>query len=558
MEQARRGLLRRLRTAAERAGEQEVELDVIDEVLELLDREADSLEAAGLLVRRMRLRLVTGREFHHLDDVEEAVRLAGARPDSVEYALATAGLADVEIWRQLPSGPARALRAVELARASGSAAALSYALVAKVMAWRLGPAGASYEGDPYQDGLEAQQAAAVAGDHFAFTHAATWTANVRDGLISREWVELCRRSREQLAALGSPHVYIAWMAVGEAEGLLFLGEWQQSQRLLRLVLGSRPGVGNDTGSRLIAARLAAWQGRLAEAEGRLARAEELFAERSDHLSFGFDALRAELALTRGDPAQVLEIALAGLERQAMFVERLLPTAARAVADRAQALRDRGESDEPALLQLLQLLHEHPMVPLDSNPGPSDVAVAHAMQALYLAEVCRGRREPTALTVWGEAAEACAAAGLAWDEAYARYRAAEVGLSARADRAVGRSHLRRAYAMATALQAVPLLGTIEALAQATAVPLDDVPETTPDDEPVAGLTPREAQVLHQLVAGCSYREIAQALFISEKTVSVHISNLLRKTATTNRTELAQRYQRLAAQTRHVPTDEAHDR
>jgi DNA-binding NarL/FixJ family response regulator len=40
-----------------------------------------------------------------------------------------------------------------------------------------------------------------------------------------------------------------------------------------------------------------------------------------------------------------------------------------------------------------------------------------------------------------------------------------------------------------------------------------------------------------VAGRSYQEIAQSLFISEKTVSVHVSNLLRKTGTTSRVEVA---------------------
>jgi DNA-binding NarL/FixJ family response regulator len=41
-----------------------------------------------------------------------------------------------------------------------------------------------------------------------------------------------------------------------------------------------------------------------------------------------------------------------------------------------------------------------------------------------------------------------------------------------------------------------------------------------------------------VAGRTYREIARALVLSEKTVSAHISNMLRKTGTASRTELAQ--------------------
>jgi tetratricopeptide (TPR) repeat protein len=467
-------LLRRLRAAAERTGEQEVELDAVDELVGLLDPSTHPLETAALLVRRMRLRMMTGREFASLEDVGTAVRLAGVQPDSGEYALSMAGLACAEIWHQVPSGAARAARAVELARVSGSAAALSYALTAKVMAWRLGSPEAPYDGDPFADGLEAQAAAVAATDHYALTHASIWTANVRDGMISRTWIELSRGSRKQLTALGAPHAYVAWLATAEAEGLLFLGEWQACERLLRLVLGSRPGTGNDTGSRLVAARLAAWQGRLSEAEGHLARAEELFAEHSGYLTFGFDALRADLATARGDAEQAFEVALSGLDQNAIFVERLLPAAARAAADQAQALRDQGDDDEPALQRLQGLQREHPTVPMDSNPGPSDRAVAQAMQALYVAEVSRGLREPTALTAWSDAVDACAQAGLAWDEAYARYRVAEVGLRTRNHREVATVQLRRAHALATALGAVPVLDAVQTLAQRAAVSLDSEP------------------------------------------------------------------------------------
>ena len=50
-----------------------------------------------------------------------------------------------------------------------------------------------------------------------------------------------------------------------------------------------------------------------------------------------------------------------------------------------------------------------------------------------------------------------------------------------------------------------------------------------------LTPREREVLGHLVAGRTYAEIATALFISEKTVSTHVSNLLRKTGTSSSRE-----------------------
>jgi DNA-binding CsgD family transcriptional regulator len=60
----------------------------------------------------------------------------------------------------------------------------------------------------------------------------------------------------------------------------------------------------------------------------------------------------------------------------------------------------------------------------------------------------------------------------------------------------------------------------------------------------GLTTREHEILGYLVAGSTYAEIANILVISEKTVSSHVSNLLRKTHTSSRVELAQLAHRVA--------------
>jgi DNA-binding NarL/FixJ family response regulator len=51
----------------------------------------------------------------------------------------------------------------------------------------------------------------------------------------------------------------------------------------------------------------------------------------------------------------------------------------------------------------------------------------------------------------------------------------------------------------------------------------------------GLTAREREILQYLVAGSTYAEIASTLVISEKTVSSHVSNLLRKTQTSSRVD-----------------------
>jgi len=53
----------------------------------------------------------------------------------------------------------------------------------------------------------------------------------------------------------------------------------------------------------------------------------------------------------------------------------------------------------------------------------------------------------------------------------------------------------------------------------------------------GLTPREQEVLRHLMEGRTNRQIARALFISEKTASVHVSNIMSKLGAANRSEAA---------------------
>ena len=52
-----------------------------------------------------------------------------------------------------------------------------------------------------------------------------------------------------------------------------------------------------------------------------------------------------------------------------------------------------------------------------------------------------------------------------------------------------------------------------------------------------LTSREREILRHLVAGRTYREIGEALFISPKTVSTHVSHLLVKTGARSSAEVA---------------------
>ena len=58
-----------------------------------------------------------------------------------------------------------------------------------------------------------------------------------------------------------------------------------------------------------------------------------------------------------------------------------------------------------------------------------------------------------------------------------------------------------------------------------------------------MTPRELEVLRRLVAGRSNRQIAEELFISGKTASVHVTNILTKLGVHSRLEAAARAREL---------------
>jgi DNA-binding CsgD family transcriptional regulator/tetratricopeptide (TPR) repeat protein len=114
------------------------------------------------------------------------------------------------------------------------------------------------------------------------------------------------------------------------------------------------------------------------------------------------------------------------------------------------------------------------------------------------------------------------------EALARWRLGEALLTA-GDR-TGGDELIRAHALATEMAAAPLSAAVEAACRRFKITLPGRRRIGTDL-----LTPRERSVLERVARGLTNRAVGAELFISEKTVSVHLTRVMAKLGATSRTE-----------------------
>jgi ATP/maltotriose-dependent transcriptional regulator MalT len=131
----------------------------------------------------------------------------------------------------------------------------------------------------------------------------------------------------------------------------------------------------------------------------------------------------------------------------------------------------------------------------------------------------GRYDPAA---WQAAVEAFSY-GHVYEMARCQWRLAEALLGA-GDRGQAIVAARAAHQTAARLGAGPLQAALAVLARRGRL---DLGAGVPAERTLAGLTPRELEVLQLLVEGHSNRQIAERLFISGKTAAVHVTNLLAK-------------------------------
>lgn len=218
----------------------------------------------------------------------------------------------------------------------------------------------------------------------------------------------------------------------------------------------------------------------------------------------------------------------------------------AAARAAGARTDDGPEGRDALIELgiVQL-----------GRAPVGDPRAAALAGLCRAELARYRGSDDPET-WASVAERWSALGRPHLTAYARYREAGALLALRGSRSSAAEALRSASAIAGDLGAAPLAREIAVLASHARIDLTEgaavaPPETAKDPAATLGLTSREAEVIRLLAAGYSNQQIADALFLTRKTASVHVSNILGKLGVENRVQAAAIAQRLGLVAEGVP-------
>jgi DNA-binding CsgD family transcriptional regulator len=174
-----------------------------------------------------------------------------------------------------------------------------------------------------------------------------------------------------------------------------------------------------------------------------------------------------------------------------------------------------------------------------QPSGSDDTTHVAWAALFAAEAGRAAGVQDQISPRRAAVAACCEAGLGWEQQVSSWRLACALIQSGTSGSEAANLLRGVHEYAVQQVATPLLTRVEVVAASARISL-----TSPSILPAAavpaafsGLTPRETEVLAHLMANRTNAEIAETLFISEKTVSVHVSNLLRKTETGSRREVA---------------------
>ncbi|WP_245674606.1 helix-turn-helix transcriptional regulator [Herbidospora cretacea] len=250
----------------------------------------------------------------------------------------------------------------------------------------------------------------------------------------------------------------------------------------------------------------------------------------DLVTYMARGMAAELALWRGDPHEALghvDAVVAVQQPHDSGLIRISATGLAALADLPPGDPARARGAEFA--ERARYAATHGPVGARTGLGPE------GQGWLARAEAEWHRLNGTATPEVWERALAAFEGGYVYEQARIRRRLAETLLE-RGDRDRARAEWEKAVAVADHLGAAPLRQALDLLGRRARFTVHESAE--PEAASVLdALTGREREVLAQVAAGRSNREIGERLFISQKTASVHVSNILAKLGATTRTQAA---------------------
>ena len=397
-------------------------------------------------------------------------------------------------------------------------------------------------------------------------------------------------------AAGLAETYGAFLRGNAADILFMLGRWQESEVECRAAMGYRPA---DTAwfSPILYLGLVAVESRADEEAVRLVGQTLLQLEQVPAGQWTALVMRAavSLLLWGGQPAEAVEVAAREWHRVLETADPLqIAMAASTALEAAAALAEAGREDrdlgavgtagELAARALADAERQVAASRLAPTLGARREAELHLEMAR--AHLGRLRGRPSAAR-WAKLAEAWAAIPVPYQAAKSHWWQALALLQARDGRAAARAPLLDAWRISGELPAQPLRRALADLARRGRIVLPDVRPTdlerptaiaiipvVPDrarptpralvavgpgrpatgdadrgaietrvvaipdaDGPPFGLSPREFEVLLILAEGRTNREIAERLFISERTVGVHVRRILAKLGVSGRVQAA---------------------
>ncbi|HET6861215.1 MAG TPA: AAA family ATPase [Streptomyces sp.] len=334
----------------------------------------------------------------------------------------------------------------------------------------------------------------------------------------------------------------AWVRGNLSESLFSLGRWDETADHAARIQLARPSSKPLGAAAWRLADLALARGDAAEATRQLAVANDHYGSHDPMPQHAIPLSRIELGIAAAH-GRILDVR-AGMARSAsagfpLGTHRYAwPLLLEAAVAEAEALGlPAAEAGRAEALEVIRAGAKRL-----ATPVPLWCAYERWVRAeLRLAE---GRGAPDH---WADLVTDFELLGRPYDLARVRLRHAEALLTAQgpagADsgaRERATALLRLARAVADELGARPLGESVALLAQRARLHLTQaavLPAPAEGAVGSLGLTPREQDVLRLVAAGRSNRQIAEELYISPKTASVHVSNILGKLGVAGRGEAA---------------------